>query len=99
TYEVEDFDPVIVDAQRGTPEDHHVHFFFDTTPPEHAGTNSPTPGRWTVWDRALGGGELRFDAATVAEADELGARQLCVLVADAGHGVEQGSGNCVDLPT
>ena len=39
------------------------------------------------------------DEATVADAQDLGAQQLCVLVADASHGVEQGTGNCVDLPT
>jgi actin-like ATPase involved in cell morphogenesis len=98
TYDVEAFDPVIFDDAHGTPDDHHVHFFFDTTPPEHAGTNSATPGQWVVWDRARGDGELRFDDATVAAAEEAGARQLCVRVADAGHGVEPDSGNCTDLP-
>jgi actin-like ATPase involved in cell morphogenesis len=94
-YEVDSFDP-LTPENGGSPDDHHVHFFFDTTAPGDAGTNSATPGPWTVWDRTAGGGELRFDRDSVAEA--AGARQLCVLVADAVHGVEQGTGNCVDLP-
>ena len=99
-YAVETFDPLIFEGGvQGTPDDHHVHFFFDTTAPDDAGTNSSTPGQWTVWDRVEGGGALRFDAATVAEAETEGARRLCVLVADSSHGVEPDSGNCLDLPT
>ena len=97
-YAVESFDP-LTPEHGGSPDDHHVHFFFDTTPPEHAGTNSDIRGPWTVWDRSDGDGALLFDAATVAGAQDTGAKQLCVLVADASHGVEQGTGNCVDLPT
>jgi molecular chaperone DnaK len=92
----ETFDP-LTPEHGGSSDDHHVHFFFDTTPPEHAGTNSDSPGQWTVWDRTDGDGALLFDEATVAEAQQAGAQELCVLVADAGHGVEQGTGNCVDL--
>jgi hypothetical protein len=99
TYEVKNFDPVIFQNGQGTPDDHHVHFFLDTVPPEDAGTNSAHPGVWVVWDRAKGGGELKFDQATPADAQAKGAHKLCVLVADSHHGVEQGSGNCVDLPT
>jgi len=99
-YTVEPFEP-LTPENGGTPDDHHVHFFLDTTSPEHAGTNSPdgVRGDWHVWDLPKGGGELRFDEATLAEAEEAGAHQLCVLVADATHGVEQSTGNCVDLPT
>jgi hypothetical protein len=97
-YSVESFDPLTAE-HGGTPDDHHVHFFFDTTPPEHAGTNSDVRGPWVVWDRVDADGALLFDSATVAGAQEAGAKQLCVLVADANHGVEQGTGNCVDLPT
>jgi hypothetical protein len=97
-YSVVSFDPITPD-HGGTADDHHVHFFFDTTPPEQAGTNSEIRGPWVVWDRSDGDGALLFDEATVAGAQEAGASQLCVLVADASHGVEQGTGNCVDLPT
>jgi actin-like ATPase involved in cell morphogenesis len=97
-YSVATFDP-LTPENGGTPDDHHVHFFFDTTPPEHAGTNSEVRGPWVVWDRVAGDGALLFDQATVAGGEEIGAKQLCVLVADASHGVEQRTGNCVDLPT
>jgi hypothetical protein len=96
-YTVEGFDPITPDNGGGGG-DHHVHLFFDTTSPEDAGTGSATPGRWTEWDRSDAGGALSFDEATVADAHDLGAHRLCILVADAHHGVEQGSGNCVDLP-
>jgi actin-like ATPase involved in cell morphogenesis len=97
-YTVDGFDP-LTRENGGTADDHHVHFFFDTTPPENAGANGPSPGVWTVWDLIDAGGALTFDEAAVADAQDLGASQLCVLVADAGHGVEQGTGNCVDLPS
>ena len=54
-----------------------------------------------MWDRDAGRGELRFDAFGLANQSEKGgdgATQLCVAVADAVHGIEVGSGNCVDLP-
>jgi actin-like ATPase involved in cell morphogenesis len=96
-YDVKDFDPIIFEpGVRGTPEDHHVHFFFNSTAPENAGTNGHPPGAWTIWDRAAGGGELRFDGLDVEDAGT--ANQLCIRVADFEHGVEADSGNCVDLP-
>jgi molecular chaperone DnaK len=101
-YSTVGFDPIIYEpGVKGQPEDHHVHFFFNTLPEVNAGTNGPEPGIWEVWDRDAGGGELRFDAFTLAnQADKGGdgATQLCVSVADADHGVEVGSGNCIDLP-
>ena len=103
TYTVKGFEPIIyTEGQKGTPEDHHVHFFFDTVGADHAGTNTAQPGIWTVWDRDSGRGELRFDALNLqnqAENGGQGATKLCILVADAVHGVEQGSGNCLPLPT
>jgi hypothetical protein len=101
TYTVKGFEPIIYDAntRKGNPEDHHVHFFFDTVPTQQAGT--PGQGPWTVWDRDSGRGQLRFDAFSVsnqAQQGGEGASKLCILVADAQHGVEQGSGNCLPLP-
>jgi hypothetical protein len=91
------FDPLIFEAgKQGKPEDHHVHFFFDTTLPQNAGTNGHPPGVWWIWDRPSGHGQLRFDQAKVA--DRGAARRLCILVADSQHAVEPDSGNCVDLP-
>ncbi|MET1003802.1 MAG: Hsp70 family protein [Acidimicrobiia bacterium] len=96
-YVTEGFDPLIfVDGEQGTQNDKHVHFFFNTTEPQNAGTNGKPPGFWKIWDRLLGGGELRFDDLTVADAGD--ATQMCVLVADHQHGIEADSGNCVNLP-
>ena len=68
----------------------HVHFFFDTVPPEQAGM--PGSGPWYVY-----GGQSPFTGYGVADRP-LGAAKLCVLVANHDHSVLQGSGNCVDLP-
>ena len=88
-YEVANFEP-------DTSGDHHVHFFFDTTSAENAGSNGPSPGEWVVWDRAKGGGELRFDGLQVSGRGD--ATQLCVAVADRDHGVEADTASCVGLP-
>jgi actin-like ATPase involved in cell morphogenesis len=102
-YTVKGFEPVIYEpGKKGKPDDHHVHFFFDTIGADRAGTNTPNPGIWQVWDRDSGHGELRFDAFTLSNQSQnggAGATKLCILVADAQHGVEQGSGNCMPLPT
>ena len=102
-YEVQGFDPIIFEpGVKGTEADHHVHFFFNTTTPANAGTNGAPPGKWEIWDRALGGGELRFNAYTVANRSEKGgdgATELCVVVGTFDHQVEDpASGNCVPLP-
>ena len=62
-------------------------------------TRAPTatrPASGAIWDRAAGGGELRFDDLTRDQAGD--ASQLCIRVADSNHAVEADSGNCVDLP-
>jgi hypothetical protein len=103
TYTAKGFEPIIYTAgQKGSPEDHHVHFFFDTVGADHAGSNGTPPGICTVWDRDSGHGKLRFDALSLDNQGQNGgdgATKLCILVADAIHGVEQGSGNCLPLPT
>jgi serine/threonine-protein kinase len=68
----------------------HVHFFFNTVPPEQAGM--PGSGPWILY-----GGPRPFKGYTVGQRPE-GATQMCALVAHANHTVIQGSGNCVDLP-
>lgn len=83
------------------PESRHLHFFFDTTDPADAGTQSPTPGAWKIWDdrrpyrgpRNEVGGEGWF-AGEIPD----GATAVCVLVADARHRAIQGTGNCGTLP-
>jgi actin-like ATPase involved in cell morphogenesis len=101
TYVVKGFEPIIYTPGHGKPTDHHVHFFYDTVGADHAGSNTAHPGIWQVWDRDAGHGQLLFNAYNAFNQNShggLGAKQLCILVADANHGVEQGSGNCVNLP-
>jgi uncharacterized repeat protein (TIGR01451 family) len=68
----------------------HVHFFFDTVPPEQAGV--PGTGPWYVY-----GGGSPFTGYGLADRPA-GATRLCVLVANHDHSVIQGTGNCVILP-
>jgi hypothetical protein len=68
----------------------HVHFFFDTVPPEQAGV--PGSGPWIVY-----GGPRPFTKYKVSNRPA-GAMQMCALVANSNHSVQQNSGNCVDLP-
>ena len=68
----------------------HVHFFFNSVPPEQAGV----PGSGS---RYVYGGGSPFTGYTIA--DRPGeATQLCILVANPDHSVIQGTGNCYDLP-
>ncbi len=68
----------------------HVHFFFDTVPPEQAGV--PGSGPWYVY-----GGGSPFTGYGVADRPAA-ANRMCVLVANPDHSVIQESGNCYDLP-
>lgn len=68
----------------------HVHFFFDTVPPEQAG--APGSGPWKLY-----GGASPFTEYGPADRPE-GATELCVLVANADHSVQPNSGNCFPLP-
>jgi hypothetical protein len=102
SYTVKGFTPIIyTQGVKGSPSDHHVHFFYDTVGADHAGSNTPAPGKWAVWDKDSGHGEFvfnQFNAFNQNSNGGFGAKQLCILVADANHGVEQGSGNCAPLP-
>jgi len=71
----------------------HVHMFFDTVPPEQAG--SPGSGPWKLtWGQY---GDPPF--TQYAEANRpAGATQMCALVANPNHSVQANSGNCMDLP-
>ena len=68
----------------------HVHFFFDTVPPEQAGV--PGSGPWFLY-----GGPRPFTGYWVSDRPS-GANQMCALVANADHSIQLNSGNCVDLP-
>lgn len=75
-----------------TPDLHgaHVHFFFDTVPPEQAGL--PGAGPWIVY-----GSSDPFSGYAVADRPA-GATQMCALVANHDHTVRLNSGNCYTLP-
>ncbi len=68
----------------------HVHFFFDTVPPVQAGV--PGGGPWILY-----AGPSPFTGYHVSDKPS-GATQMCILVANADHSVEQGTGNCWALP-
>jgi serine/threonine protein kinase len=68
----------------------HVHFFFNTVPPEQAGM--PGSGPWKLY-----GGPRPFTEYKVSNRPA-NATQMCALVANANHSVIAESGNCVDLP-
>jgi serine/threonine-protein kinase len=68
----------------------HVHFFFDTVPPDQAGV--PGSGPWILY-----GGPRPFTGYETGD-KPASAIQMCALVANADHSVIQESGNCFDLP-
>jgi len=71
----------------------HVHMFFDTVPPDQAG--SPGAGPWKLtWGPY---GDPPFRQYTENDRPS-GANQMCALVANPNHSVQADSGNCMDLP-
>ena len=74
----------------------HVHFFFNSVPPEEAGV--PGSGPWQIYP--TGPGEPNTSPFTLYTVDQRpeGATQMCILVANEDHSVNQDTGNCVDLP-
>jgi hypothetical protein len=82
-YEIFNFSPDL--------RDRHIHFFFDTIPPEQAGTPAD-PRNWILY-----AGPVPFDLYKVSDRPN-GASQMCVLVARPDHSVVQNTGNCFDLP-
>jgi len=73
----------------------HVHFFWDTVPQEHAGV--PGDGPWQLYPPGPGVGLSPFSMFTVND-QPAGASAICILVANADHSVNQGTGNCYPLP-
>jgi hypothetical protein len=71
----------------------HVHMFFDTVPPEQAG--SPGSGPWKLTYGQYG--DPPFTQYSVANRPG-GATQMCSLVANPNHSIQLGTGNCVALP-
>jgi len=74
----------------------HVHFFFNSVPAEKAGV--PGNGPWQIYP--TGPGEPNTSPFTLYRVDQQpeGAIQMCILVANEDHSVNQGTGNCFDLP-
>jgi hypothetical protein len=68
----------------------HVHFFYDTVPPEEAGV--PGSGPWKLY-----GGPRPFRGYTTNSRPN-GAVMMCALVANPNHSVQPESGTCFPLP-
>lgn len=81
-YHVEGFEP--------SPTGMHMHFFFDTVPPDQAGAGGLGP--YEVY-----AGPNPFTRFRVSDRPA-GATAICALVANPDHSVRPGSGNCVALP-
>ncbi|MBI3166875.1 MAG: serine/threonine protein kinase [Chloroflexi bacterium] len=71
----------------------HVHIFFNTVPPEQAG--SPGSGPWKLTWGAYGNPPFTQYSLAARPAN---ATQMCALVANSNHSVQLNTGNCVDLP-
>ena len=71
----------------------HVHMFFDTVPPDQAG--SPGSGPWKLTHGAYG--PSPFTQYGVSNRPG-GATQMCALIANPNHSVQLNSGNCFLLP-
>lgn len=71
----------------------HVHMFFNTVPPDQAG--SPGSGPWKLTYGQYGDPPFTQYGESNKPA---GATQMCALVANPNHSVQPNSGNCFDLP-
>jgi len=71
----------------------HVHMFFNTVPPEQAG--SPGSGPWKLTGGPYGNSPFTQYGPSNRPGN---ATQMCSLVANTNHTVIPNSGNCVDLP-
>jgi hypothetical protein len=68
----------------------HIHFFFDTVPPEQVGMSGEGL-------RLMHGGPSPFTGYAAADRPAEAGR-MCALVANPDHTVVPGSGNCEMLP-
>jgi hypothetical protein len=71
----------------------HVHMFFNSVPPEQAG--SPGSGPWKLTGGAYGTSPFRDYGPANRPSN---ATQMCSLIANSNHTIILNSGNCVDLP-
>ena len=70
----------------------HVHFFFNTVPPQQAG--APAGGPWIVHAAEPN----PFTGYAVNDRPSA-ATAMCILVANPDHSIVLNSGNCLELPT
>jgi len=84
-YETDNFTPAVPGV--------HLHFFFDTVPPDQAGV--PGSGPWILYGGSSPFTQYSFDDRPFGP---YGAEKMCVLVANPDHSVRQGTGNCFKLP-
>lgn len=68
----------------------HLHFFFNTVPTSEAG--APGAGPWWIYATPS-----PYTGVKLSDRPT-GATQLCVLIANADHSVQPGTGNCYPLP-
>ncbi len=68
----------------------HIHFFFNTVPPDQAGR--PGNGPWYVY-----GGPRPFDKFRTIDRPK-DATSICALVANSDHSVQSNSGTCLSVP-
>lgn len=83
-YEVFHFTPDMFNGR-------HVHFFFDTIPPDQAGRPA-NDKNWILYD-----GPVPFEKYGVDD-KPTGATKMCILVARPDHTVVLNTGNCFPLP-
>jgi molecular chaperone DnaK len=69
----------------------HVHFFFDTIPPDQAGRPA-NDNNWILYD-----GPVPFEKYGIDD-KPTGATKMCILVARPDHTVALNTGNCFPLP-
>ncbi|MFQ5576016.1 MAG: right-handed parallel beta-helix repeat-containing protein [Anaerolineae bacterium] len=74
----------------------HLHFFFSNVPPSEAGV--PGSGPWKLYPAQQGDPAPSPFTGYKQSDNTAGASQMCVLIANFDHTVQQGTGNCVALP-
>jgi len=84
---------VVFEMHNTNEEGQHVHMFFNTVPPEEAG--SPGSGPWKLTGGPYGASPFTGYGPANRPPN---ATQMCALVAHPNHTVIPSSGNCIDLP-
>jgi len=96
------FTTINFDAEIGSAPAQHIHFYFpvgsmveDQT---NAGATGPDPGSWVIWDEpAVFGPGGPSGSYSLADAQAVGASELCAIVVSADHEAFPDTGNCVPI--